>query len=697
MTSIRKRSGSGSAKKAPFKEKIIQMYDQLLKSESVLGSEDAFWAEFFLLKPKINYLENEISKLTSEQLFAGSLRTNLNRLFEESLDNLGSDHHIRVVYALQTLCGLIRSAFRKQGSGFDLVNLLMNFEVAEIRMQTLITHINHFLMGDEPASMKELCLKLLLILCTGMENVSQNTLMEYLMMNSIFESLVHLLSIAESRSAHGSYAILLLTILVQYRKYEIANPYGVKLSILDQELSLHGYGQVITTSLLGYTQSYQATLTDQTSSGWLSSITSMVGNMFVSGDEMNPRVEQMRALNSSLLSFYEAVHRNRNFIATLAHYQTETTANNNKQPTTPTGSVSEEGSSIGTGTPGTPATEEPANSTNLSAAPSNLLVTFLEYCSIVMQDTKSESSANTVKLSFLILLCVTEDQYANALMHDTNLVFCVRLHCLPMRHRKAPNHWDLTAPLSRPLASAVMDLMVEFVRSHMMKRFPHELYGLCLSIIHRLLAYEKRLRVRLSYPWKELWSSLIGLIKFITSNESSLVKKMNLFSVSLQATVIFNLFITYGDTFLPSPSSYDELYYELVRCHSTFDSLYSMALRYSTGGGEYKETAVRVTNSLVNIRAITAHFCPKIDAWLSSQQVSTPSEEEILEVVKCNYDSLTLKLQDGLDQYERYTESPKHSAFFTTLVRSVVSDAKQQVVLQDLELQTVLQDFSTIQ
>ncbi len=52
--------------------------------------------------------------------------------------------------------------------------------------------------------------------------------------------------------------------------------------------------------------------------------------------------------------------------------------------------------------------------------------------------------------------------------------------------------------------------------------------------------------------------------------------------------VIFNLFITYGDTFLPSPNSYDELYYELVRCHQTFDSLYSMALRYSTGGGEHK-------------------------------------------------------------------------------------------------------------
>ena len=72
------------------------MYDVLIKSESISETdEETFWSEFFLLKPKINYLENETSKLTSEQLFAGSLRSNLNRLFEESLANLGSDHHIR--------------------------------------------------------------------------------------------------------------------------------------------------------------------------------------------------------------------------------------------------------------------------------------------------------------------------------------------------------------------------------------------------------------------------------------------------------------------------------------------------------------------------------------------------------------------------------------------------------------------------
>ena len=113
---------------------------------------------------------------------------------------------------------------------------------------------------------------------------------------------------------------------------------------------------------------------------------------------------------------------------------------------------------------------------------------------------------------------------------------------------------------------------------------------------------------------------------------------------------IFNVFITYGDTFLPSASSYDELYYELVRCHQTFDNLYSMALRYSTCGGEHKDTAMRITNSLVNIRAITSHFQPRIETWLAKEQLSTPTEDQILDVVRANYDSLTLKLQDSLDQ-----------------------------------------------
>merc|ERR1719402_159258 len=626
-------------------------------------------------------LEGEIGRLQADQL--AGMRDNLNALFHECVAHLSHQHQIRVVYALQTLVGVIRAVYKKcvQLSGFDLVNFLIGFDRAEQEMSILLTSVNRFLSGESPACLKELCLQLLLVLASGTDNVSTNTLLEYLMINSVFESLVGLLGQAGERSKHGKSAVTVLTLLVQYRKYDSSNPYILKLSILDQEMVLHGYSQVVTGSLAEYTQAYEASVAEGTGSGWFGAISNMVGNMFVSEDSQI-RNEKMRSHNPALLALYEIIHLNRTFITTLAHYQTE-----EHLPQLPSPANSEEGQQVEERNSKPAQTED-----NLRSV--NLLVTFLEYISIAMQDTKSDVAHNNVTLCFIILACVTEDQYATALMHDPNLVFKVKLHRTPMRHRKVGVE---VVSHGRSLVCPLLDLLVEFIRSHLMKRLPVELHLLALGCIHRLLAYQKRCRVRLTYNWRELWSSLIALVKFVVANESSLTKKINVFSVCHQVVTIFNVFITYGDTFLPSATSYDELYYELVRCHQTFDNLYSMALRYSTSGGENKDNAMKLTNCLVNVRAITSHFQPRIDAWLATEHLSTPTEDQILEVVRANYDSLTLKLQDSLDQYEHYVESPTYTGFFTTLVRSIVSDTRQSIVLDDLDLQDVLNNFSSIQ
>ena len=67
---------------------------------------------------------------------------------------------------------------------------------------------------------------------------------------------------------------------------------------------------------------------------------------------------------------------------------------------------------------------------SISNVPSNLLVTFLEFCSIVMLNSKDQSSSQTIRLCFIILTCISEDQCANAIMHDNNIAFRVHLHRL---------------------------------------------------------------------------------------------------------------------------------------------------------------------------------------------------------------------------------------------------------------------------
>ena len=68
-----------------------------------------------------------------------------------------------------------------------------------------------------------------------------------------------------------------------------------------------------------------------------------------------------------------------------------------------------------------------------------------------MQDTRSEESSNNVKLCFLILTCITEDQYANSVMHDFQLVYKVQLFRMPMRHRQPVQERQ-----SQPVAASLL-------------------------------------------------------------------------------------------------------------------------------------------------------------------------------------------------------------------------------------------------
>ena len=126
-----------------------------------------------------------------------------------------------------------------------------------------------------------------------------------------------------------------------------------------------------------------------------------------------------------------------------------------------------------------------------------------------------------------------------------------------MRHRKLSN---LKSKGMRPLSHAILDLMIEFILSHMNRNIQLDLYLLCLGIVQRLLSFEKRCRVRIEYEWKELWSALTSLLKFLIGNESYFVRhQVDIFTLCGQAVGLINLFVMAGDSFLASCHQYGKM------------------------------------------------------------------------------------------------------------------------------------------
>uniref|UniRef100_A0ACB8F9W9 Armadillo-like helical domain-containing protein 3 n=1 Tax=Sphaerodactylus townsendi TaxID=933632 RepID=A0ACB8F9W9_9SAUR len=322
MAQAEKKGGllrKSSANKKPLKEKVVLMYDEIFMTEDPSKCNPRFWEELFLMKVNLEYLEGKLESLDGEELM--KIKDNINSLFQRCIRALGEEHPIRVVNALQTLCALIRGVHQKNKStsGFDIINMLMGFDKAEMCMKNLMESLDSLLCAEGSESLKSLCLKLLLCLVTVTDNISQNTILEYVMINSIFEAILQILSNPPSRREHGYEAVVLLALLVNYRKYESVNPYIVKLSIIDDEATLNGMGLVVAQALSEYNRQYKDK-EEEHQSGFFSTLTNMVGSMFIADADEKISVQTNAAI---LLALYEAVHLNRNFITVLAQSHPE--------------------------------------------------------------------------------------------------------------------------------------------------------------------------------------------------------------------------------------------------------------------------------------------------------------------------------------------------------------------------------------
>ncbi|XP_075676447.1 armadillo-like helical domain-containing protein 3 isoform X1 [Dermatophagoides pteronyssinus] len=715
--------------KKGFKEKIVQYYIDLIKDEE--SSNENFWNEFFLLKANGTALKQELDKIENFD----NVKKIVNILFEKSIEALQDSNQLRILNGLVTLFTIshhifftLKSKIQSTNDDGDIpVFLCDNDENSQRIREEFVENICLLLFNDDIHSgLKSISLKLLAIITTSFSDINSNRFLENFMSNHrIFDGLMNLFisanlnhSIADKQQHDELWILLVLTIFLNYQKPN-TNPFMIKLSIVDNDIVLNRYSRTITNHLMQSIIKYDQ-LINENKTGLFSSISNMVGTIFSNEDNINnstmvngitSKKFPFHIVNLVLLALYEAVSLNRNFISLLTTVSSSLRESHlSSPPVLISFSLSLSlflylfCSLTKTLTDLQSDNENESSDNNnviiqnnfIGIIPTNLLVTFLEFSSIIMLGIKDGANTKTARLCFIILTCITEDASANSIIHDNNMSFIVNLRRMPMRHRKVS--MERNKNVLRPICHTIMDLMIEFILTHLNRQTKQESFGFCLGIVQRILCFQKRFKVRINFDWKELWSSLILLIKFLLNNETYFFKQQsqsnngninNMFAVLQQIIIIFNIFILYGDNFLHNDHCYDELYYEIIRMHTIFDNLNSFALRHMTkedannkcndgddnNNHSYKEESNKLINNLINIKAIIAHLNIKLELYSQQNKIITLSEQQVFDIVRNNYDTLTLKLVENIDSYEPYNFAKCNEIeFFNQILYSIIED-----------------------
>ncbi|GAU96121.1 hypothetical protein RvY_07610 [Ramazzottius varieornatus] len=644
------------AKKGSLREKVVHMYDALL-DEDDLDRYPHFWDELFVLKPKPGYLASKLLTIDDARLVQKTVA--VHRVAGQAVRRLDTqtNSELAVFNSLLTLFMLLEDLTRRK-LGNNLEKFLFDSSNQEAFLKDLLESLRQILDHCSNSSVLRLTLRFLLLLVAAKERIEQNLFVSGMMDRSLFEAFMKVLADPPRRKIVGYEIVTLLGVLPHYPTLEPeSNPY-LQLSVMEPSIELMGIAGVMGESFQSSTREFfQQVLAVQKDNGWMTWITKTVTR--------TPRTTlNVHLQDAMLLSLCTGLKIGRNFVHAFTHAQSEILVAG--PPPTPTVEALDNVS----------VTSEPAVVTPKEAAveePSNLFVEFLQYTSIVLQ-LRDEKSVEHARMSLLILGTITEDHYTTQFMHDFSINYRVQFYRAASRYHPCQ---ILQSSKPEPLACAVLNLISEFITSHMMLNFPHDLYFRCLLVVYRLMDYQKRTRFRLPYQWRTLWSALLSLLKFLQANEGSLIDQIpNFFLFCTQVVNILNIFLIGGDAILSQVGSYDDLCYEIVRNSTIVNNAFTMGLRFSTvQSASIQASSKKFLTAMTNLRAVVAHFAPKVDAFSLEFGKTTLEREEILRVIQKHYDTLNLKLVDMNECFEKNANG-RDKEFMSSFLVNVLKEIR---------------------
>lgn len=233
-------------------------------------------------------------------------------------------------------------------------------------------------------------------------------------------------------------------------------------------------------------------------------------------------------------------------------------------------------------------------------------------------------------------------------------------------------------------------------------------------------------KIRLTYHWSELWRTLLSLMRFLTTYAGDLTSSPKIHILTSSLADLMAFCVSSGDTFLPDPASYDDLFYKLVETGpviTKFRDVYLPTHPPPTSSSASapatphpSEPAVSPENNIHaaaidTLLSVSTHFytllfhsetggagggadssaaasaasSPKPDGEPTPTPVALPSikkknlsPREVHRIIKQGYDTLSIQPPEGLTTWARWRETEWKSEL-KRAARCAVDDARQLV------------------
>ncbi|KAK3984310.1 hypothetical protein QBC44DRAFT_337215 [Cladorrhinum sp. PSN332] len=646
-----------------FQPKIVRLYEALFKDYSEDDADadksEGFWKEFFLLKPDRPSLKRILDEITPGDLLHLH-QAQTRQLFARAVGALKNPYGVADLHALETLSAFMIAILGKKynNPSSDIIEVLAGLDHVDTVLTEFVGQLEQFIRngrvrpgsggccpnlighkGQEqgtPCSyrgdLQQGAVEVALAVTSG---AYQTSLLTYFIQRDLFPAIINCItSSVPATEERIPKPFMLLGLLANYNKFEFQNPYQLRLNDFVNEQVIKRVVQSVGQTCLRLRNQYIEVQEDLPEGWTLSGTLNKIGlGAIAPGGKPPPKPvydeETAKKMFSELpgqdaavlLATYDFTHANKLFSLALV-----------------TDGPSEKGQ------------EQP-------------FASFISLTSYLLQH--AHLSQRTTHYSHLNLMVF------RLLIEDPNLCrrMCSEESKASVRICRQRSPYLPLVRTERVLAAAVMDTMVDAINHNLRRRLDVGLYTLCVGILLRIISYMSRTRTRLQYHWAELFRSLLSLVRFLNTYASDL-KGLGQIDTLLDHVVnLLALGLSAGETFLPTPTAYDDLFYKVVE---TGEILVKFRTTYGL--------ANRPSNSIDTLISVSTHYKEMLEgnggkALGKRTGGGQLTSLQVAEVIKQGYETLSIQAKEGLDSWEKYREADERRVL-KMMAREAVGDVK---------------------